>query len=67
MARKVGQVLTQVSSGLREGRTRCGHTAPTVGCRVCEAAQSRTRRPGRLRGKGWTKSAKPPKRKRRRR
>lgn len=67
MARKVGQVLIQVSQGVKEGRTRCGHTAHTVGCRVCEAAQNRRRRPGRLRGRGYTKSDKPPKRRRRRR
>lgn len=68
MGRKIGQVLIQVSHGAPEGRTRCGHTAHTVGCRVCEAALSRKRRPGRLRGKGYTKSpARKPRRNRRRR
>ncbi|WP_141576180.1 hypothetical protein [Actinomadura sp. WMMA1423] len=66
MARKSSAVLTQVAPSVPEGRTRCGHTAPTIGCRACEAAQSRRRRPGRLRGRGWTKPASRKKRRNRR-
>ncbi|MFV2172284.1 hypothetical protein ACFHW2_12130 [Actinomadura sp. LOL_016] len=68
MPKSFGRVLTQVPSRQTQTRTRCGHAAPTRGCRVCEAEQTRTRRPGRLRGKGWTKSPhRKPRRNRRRR
>ena len=63
MARKSSAVLMQIAPSVPEGRTRCGHPAPTIGCHACETTQSRKRRAGRLRGRGWTK---PPGRKKRR-
>ncbi|MFE9099900.1 hypothetical protein [Actinomadura geliboluensis] len=65
MARRTSMRLNHMEAP--QGRTRCGHLGPTPGCRTCEAAHQHRRRPGRLRGRGFTKSPKPPKRRRRRR
>lgn len=58
-----GQIVVTRPLQIRTTVARCGHAALAPGCHVCAADQAQQRRPGRLRGKGWTKS---PRRKKRR-